>query len=156
MKNLLISVAAMLLFSCGQFADTESLKQELINTDLAFSKLSVEKGKNFAFSTYIHEKGILIRPNGLPYVGKSVLDSLQKLRPDTAYTLKWKPLFADAAQSGEMGYTHGVWHLSTKDTSLMGTYFTVWKKDENGNWKFILDGGNDGLGEDMEKMKDVF
>jgi ketosteroid isomerase-like protein len=156
MKNLLISVATMLFFSCGQSADTESIKQDLLNTDLAFSKLSVEKGKNHAFSDYIHEQGVLIRPNGLPYVGKSTLDSLQNLRPDTAYTLQWKPLYADAAQSGEMGYTYGVWQLTTKDTSLMGTYFTIWKKDEKGNWKFILDGGNDGLGEDMEKMKDVF
>jgi ketosteroid isomerase-like protein len=156
MKNTLIIVATLLLFSCSQPADTESIKQELINTDLAFSKLSLEKGKNHAFLNYIHDQGALIRKNGLPYVGKSTLDSLQKLRPDTAYTLKWKPLHADAAQSGEMGYTYGVWQLTTRDTSLMGTYFTVWKKDEKGNWKFILDGGNDGLGEDMEKMKDAF
>jgi ketosteroid isomerase-like protein len=27
-----------------------------------------------------------------------------------------------------------------------GTYVTIWKKGQNGNWKFVLDTGNQGLG----------
>jgi hypothetical protein len=26
-----------------------------------------------------------------------------------------------------------------------GTYVSIWKKDENGNWKWVLDTGNPGL-----------
>jgi ketosteroid isomerase-like protein len=29
---------------------------------------------------------------------------------------------------------------------LKGTYISVWKKDAAGNWKYVLDSGNKGIG----------
>jgi ketosteroid isomerase-like protein len=158
MKYLLpfLSIILILNISCNQNVDIEKVKKELMNADLEFSKLSVDKGKNLAFSEYIHPDGVLLRSNGMPLKGKATLDSMQQLSPDTGYTLKWKPLYVDASQSGEIGYTYGIWQMSTKDTSMMGTYATVWKKDSNGRWKFILDTGNDGLGKDEAKEKANF
>jgi ketosteroid isomerase-like protein len=153
MKNLTLLIISIILYSCTYKPDIEEIKKELINVDLEFSKLSIEKGKNYAFSYYIHNDGVLLRPDGMPLQGKAALDSLQLNRADTAYTLKWKPMYANASQSGELGYTYGVWLLTTADTSMMGTYATVWKKDEQAKWKFILDMGNDGLGEDEDKQR---
>jgi ketosteroid isomerase-like protein len=158
MKNLLFLLSFILLlnFSCSQKVDVEKIKEELMNADLEFSKLSIEKGKNQAFSDYVHPDGVLLRNDGMPLKGKASLDSMQMLRTDSGYSLKWKPVFADATQSGDLGYTYGIWLMTTKDTSMMGTYATVWKKDEYGNWKFILDTGNQGLGKDEAKEKTNF
>jgi ketosteroid isomerase-like protein len=50
------------------------------------------------------------------------------------------------AQSGELGYTYGFWtFIAQKDTSR-GTYLTIWKKNAMGQWKYIADTGNSGLG----------
>jgi ketosteroid isomerase-like protein len=34
-----------------------------------------------------------------------------------------------------------------KDTVLRGTYVSVWKKQKDGKWKFMLDTGNEGIGQ---------
>ena len=33
-----------------------------------------------------------------------------------------------------------------EEVTREGTYVTIWKKDADGNWKFVLDTGNQGLG----------
>ena len=71
-------------------------------------------------------------------------------RPDSGYTLTWKPLYADIAQSGELGYTYGIYEFKAMDPEgkpIMGngTYVSIWKKDQFGNWKLVLDTGNEGL-----------
>ena len=43
-------------------------------------------------------------------------------------------------------------HLVVPDKMILpiienGTYVSIWKKDESGNWKYILDSGNQGTGE---------
>jgi ketosteroid isomerase-like protein len=74
-------------------------------------------------------------------------------KPDTSFILSWEPLFADISKSNDLGYTYGVYKVqmdspegSTVDKE--GTYVTIWKKDKNGDWKFVLDTGNQGLGPD--------
>jgi ketosteroid isomerase-like protein len=53
------------------------------------------------------------------------------------------------ALSGELGYTYGIYEVRSRGgikTIGEGTYVTIWKKDRQGNWKFVLDAGNEGLG----------
>ena len=57
-------------------------------------------------------------------------------------TLTWEPIDAEVANSGELGYTWGNWKFVQKDTTYYGNYFTVWKKQIDGKWKVVLDGGN--------------
>jgi len=44
-----------------------------------------------------------------------------------------------------MGYTYGVYKVATADTTLMGTYLNVWRKQDDGKWKFVIDTGNPGI-----------
>jgi ketosteroid isomerase-like protein len=37
-----------------------------------------------------------------------------------------------------------------KDTIIYGTYISIWKKQSDGNWKFVLDSGNEGVGKEGE------
>jgi ketosteroid isomerase-like protein len=49
---------------------------------------------------------------------------------------------AEASISGDMGYTFGNWKFTKKDRVMYGNYSTIWKKQVNGSWKFVCDGGN--------------
>jgi ketosteroid isomerase-like protein len=124
-------------------------KQQLMNADLAFSKLSVEKGVKTAFLEYIDSNGVLLKPDNFPIAGADAIDYLIQMN-DSAYTLQWKPKDGAVAQSGEMGYTYGVYALkpSVKDTIIYGTYVSIWKKQSDGSWKFVLDSGNEGIGKE--------
>jgi ketosteroid isomerase-like protein len=54
--------------------------------------------------------------------------------------ITWQPFKAEA--SGDLGYTIGNWKYQTKDTIMYGNYCTIWKRQQDGNWKFVFDGGN--------------
>ena len=61
--------------------------------------------------------------------------------------LIWKPLNVFISESADLAYTYGTYTLTIKnDTSeTKGTYVSIWKKQENGTWKWVLDTGNEGL-----------
>lgn len=125
-------------------------KQELMNIDAQFSNLSETRGVNEAFLSYLSDDCVLLRPNNFPIVGKEISQVKYFSRPDSGYTLTWKPLYADIAQSGELGYTYGIYEFKAMDPEgkpIMGTgtYVSIWKKDQFGNWKLVLDTGNEGL-----------
>ena len=154
--KVIFSFLILLLLSCTEINTIESAKQELIETDKNFSKLSVEKGKNYAFLQYIDSEGVILKANSMPVEGKNRVSKMYENEPDSGYTLEWKPLNATISKSTDLGYTYGIWKYDNNDTLIWGTYVTIWKKNENGIWKFVLDSGNLGLGKNAEKVKEQF
>src|SRR4030095_6620296 len=96
---------------------------------------------------YVANDGVMLRPNHMPIVGKDSIRAYMFARPDTAFVLVWKPLYADISESGNLGYTYGTYHFAVKHSkeSEEGTYATVWKEQPDGSWKFVMDTGNPGL-----------
>jgi ketosteroid isomerase-like protein len=127
-------------------------KQEILYTDKAFSDLSKAYGMKHAFLEYAAEEAVILRENSLPQVGKSIIAERFKSISDSGFILTWEPQFADVAASGELGYSYGIFTTTSKDSLgnpvvEKGTYVSVWKKNNDGKWKFVLDTGNEGLGE---------
>ena len=123
---------------------------ELMAVDRDFARLSLEIGAHESFLAYIDDSCVLLRPNRQPVIGRKKIEEMYS-KPDTSFTLKWEPLFAEIAESGDLGYTYGIYTVemdSPEGNSVTrdGTYVTIWRKDANGNWKFVLDTGNQGLG----------
>ena len=77
----------------------------------------------------------------MPVIGKTALEKYWSDKPETK-DLSWEPYKAEAARSGDWGYSLGNWKLALKDTVLYGNYYTIWKKQADGKWKFTDDGGN--------------
>ena len=153
MYKFTVLLIAVILFSCRlpekkdvMAAPEEKLK--MMDADKAFSNLSKEKGMRKAFIQYMDDDGVLLRPGQYPLIGAEAIDFLTRIN-DTTFTLEWEPQKGYVAKSGELGYTFGVYSLtpSTKDTVIYGTYVSIWKKQPDGTWKFVLDTGNEGIGE---------
>jgi len=119
---------------------------EVIKADEAFSDMSRKTGMKKAFIEFIDNEGILLRPNHPPIIGADAIDFLSQVN-DSSYTLTWSPGGGEIATSGNLGYTYGIYMLATKDTILRGTYVSIWKKEKDGKWKFVLDSGNPGIGQ---------
>lgn len=117
----------------------------MMSADLAFSDMSKEKGMKKAFLEYIDNEGVLLRPNHPPIVGAYSIDYLSQLN-DSSFTLTWKPTSAMVANSADLGFTYGIYDLKLPDTTMHGTYVSIWKKQADGKWKFVLDSGNEGIG----------
>ena len=159
MNKFLLSVLLIFtMVSCDLFPRKKALptgialdKLNMMDADRAFSKMSEEKGMKNAFLEYIDSNGVLLRPNRQPIVGADAIDYLIQ-QNDSAYTLQWEPQNGTVAHSGDLGYTYGIYALKLKlqDTVIYGTYVSIWKKQANGQWKYVLDSGNEGVGEEQQ------
>lgn len=122
-----------------QHLDGGSDLKTLVNTEREFSKTSEAKGMRDAFLAFLADDGILFRPN--PVSGKKWWLE----RPPAAGLLTWEPIFADVSRAGDLGYTTGPWQFREKgrdDTEVAhGNFVTVWKKQADRTWKFVIDLG---------------
>jgi ketosteroid isomerase-like protein len=64
-----------------------------------------------------------------------------------SYQLEWTPEDGDVAVSGELAYTCGYFTATATEKNgdkkvSKGKYLNVWKKDEKGHWKLLVDMGN--------------
>jgi ketosteroid isomerase-like protein len=119
----------------------------LLQTDRDFSAMSVKDGMFKAFLSYIADDGVILRNNSFPSKGKELLKERFSAKSDTAFILSWEPLFEKISECGDIGYTYGLHTNTDKLTGEItrGTYITIWQKQKDGSWKFVLDTGTQGL-----------
>ncbi|MEX0635490.1 MAG: hypothetical protein WD135_01875 [Ferruginibacter sp.] len=129
-----------------KYPDPVEEKIRLLQSDKAFSNMSLEKGMNAAFIHFMDSNAVLLRKNYMPVIGMNTIDYLIQ-QNDTSYTIVWQSQNAIVSKSADMGFTYGVYavHPNNIDTVLYGTYVNIWKKDAQGDWKIILDSGNEGI-----------
>jgi ketosteroid isomerase-like protein len=146
MKKFIVCLMLVGIFGGVAFSQ-DKLERErlrLLELDAAFSRLSIEKGAGAAFAAHLAEDAVF-----LP-IGENLISGKQaivKYFSDGDSTLSWKPLKAEIAKSGDLGYTYGTSELSVKDKDgktqvRYYKYVSVWKRQKNGEWKLVLDMGN--------------
>ena len=130
----------VLLFSSAVSAQTGL--DEMIAAEKNFAAYSVAHSTKEAFLQFI-DTGAVMFEKGEPVNGFQLWTKKEK-RPGV---LRWRPRYAEIAASGDFGYTAGPWTFQpvtiTDSIVANGYFFTVWKKNKDGVWKFILDVGTD-------------
>jgi ketosteroid isomerase-like protein len=139
------------ILSCSKSSKkkTEGL---LLQTDKDFSAMAVTKGMHKAFLNYMADDGVVLRNNSYPTKGKKMLEERFAMKSDSAFLHSREPLFEKISSDGDLGYTYGI-HTSTNKITgeiTKGTYVTIWQKQIDGSWKFVVDTGNQGLSESSE------
>ena len=114
---------------------------QVINAEKAFAAYALEHNTKEAFLKYMDSTGVVFgkgKPQNAIEVWKA-----NKVSP---IKLLWTPAFAGISISGDLGFTTGPWEAkrSLNDTALAaGEFSSVWKKNSTGEWKNIVDLGND-------------
>jgi ketosteroid isomerase-like protein len=143
----ILMLAAIIISSCNtanQEVQTDTAKQaaeQIWSADTAMSNLATKEGFYQALLKYADDSVIVPREGKLPMIGKAEVAKGWSERP-MIKELTWKPIRAEAAQSGEIGYSFGYAIYQGKDTTTYTNYCTVWKKQKDGSWKFVYDAGN--------------
>jgi ketosteroid isomerase-like protein len=149
MKRILYLILPAFIFMACQNSknNCENDIKEVMNTDISFSDFSVKEGMKKAFIAYADEKAVLLRNNTMPIEGLDKIKTVLDKQLDTTYVLTWKPIFCDVSNSGDFAYTYGTYDFKPKSDTMIyqGTYCTIWKKQTDKTWKWVLDVGNDGL-----------
>jgi ketosteroid isomerase-like protein len=122
-------------------------EKDLIKTELQFSQYSLKHGMAGAFFNYIDDNGIALSASGPQkkdfYRQKMIKKPLEGWKSQ----LQWYPIFTSVSDSGDLGYNFGPYEYNItnptgKSRIFYGYFITIWKKQANGSWKFLFDGGN--------------
>jgi len=122
-------------------ADRAALREQVLAADRAFAARSVADGYTVAFTSWCAADAVIAGGSDFRWNAAGVAEALAGWAPGE--TLAWAPLLGSAAASGDLGYTVGTAeHRVTGKPSSFTKYLTIWVRQADGGWRFVLDGGN--------------
>jgi ketosteroid isomerase-like protein len=118
-------------------------KREIFETEQAFEAMAKEKGLSEAFAFFADSAASLNRGSYVIH-GKDSIRLFYLAQRYHGVNLEWKPDFVEVSSSADLGYTYGKFLYTTRDsigkeTCSNGIFHTVWKKQANGQWRFVWD-----------------
>jgi ketosteroid isomerase-like protein len=139
----------LIVYGCNSDMSQEKIieqwKNEILETEKQFDAMAQKEGISKAFLAFAAEDAVLMRNNNLT-IGKTDIRKrfdTQGSSNDNA-SLSWKPDFVDVSKSGDLGYTYGQYKYTVTDSlgntsTNEGVFHTVWKRQPDGDWKFVWD-----------------
>ncbi len=127
--------------------DPAALQAELLQVETDFCALAQREGVPIAFAHYAADNAAFFDLDPEQYRGQEAV-RLRFADAPAGAVLTWKPVEAEVAASGELGYTWGNYEYrgppDAEGQRRVGTghYVTIWKKQADGNWRFVLDTGS--------------
>jgi ketosteroid isomerase-like protein len=114
--------------------------------DRNFADLSVAQGYTVAFTAYVATDGTSVA--GPVYWGEDEVVGIAWAGWTPAETLAWTPTISGSTFSGDLAWSTGnaEYTLRNPDGSIaidsFSKYVTIWARQPDGSWRFLLDGGN--------------
>ena len=147
MKQLLLLILLVQLSTsigvCQQPKLASAALDSMAATERAFAATSLKEGIRASFMKFFADSALAFSPE--PYVFKEAAAKRPPPANPLARTLRWEPVAGDVSISGDMGYLMGPSTLTDnsqpKATPYYGFYLSVWKKQDDGTWKVIIDIG---------------
>jgi len=133
----------LMIVAFALVAQAQTPLQEMVQTEQAFARMAAEKTAREAFMAFIADDGLLFRPGAVN--GKKWMLERPLPPSDKRSLLAWQPNFAGMAAAGDLGFTTGPSEFKEdiKDDKppRYGHFVTLWKKQPDGSWKFVVDLG---------------
>lgn len=107
----------------------------VVAAERAFAADGYRLGVKKSFLAHMAPDAIVLQPD--PVNARETFLASPDDGPDDP-KLEWWPVWAGIAASGDLGFTTGPYSVGGK---RRGHYFTVWKKQADGQWKWVFDGG---------------
>ncbi len=148
MRNIWIGtmLTLIILTGCGiqtKEEKADQYRQEVLETERAFARMAAKEGVKAAFMAFAADDAVLLRGDRL-ITGKDAIEKYYGRRVQENVSLAWEPDFIGVAASGDLAYTYGTYHYraikTTGDTvHSQGIFHTVWRRGEDGKWKYVWD-----------------
>jgi len=150
-STLIVMIPLAVVFTgCEPPPDPAKELESLLATDREFAAVSVERGAAAAFREYLLEDALQLPAGSMPLKGRENIFR-EMLKGGDGYVLKWEPREGLVASSGDLGYTWGMYIVESQSVEgrdggqtkiSTGKYLNIWKKDDQGRWRVLVDTGN--------------
>jgi ketosteroid isomerase-like protein len=114
----------------------------LVDAELAFAQLGLERGVRAAFLAHFADDGVVFEP--APVRLRETWSARPAPADPRALKLEWKPAQAGMSRSRDMGYTTGPFvatNTARPGAVRQGVFFSVWQRNAAGMWQVVLDAG---------------
>ncbi len=141
MRKPILFVAAVALLASPAFSRERNDPRDglgyanpgaVVAAEVAFAKLAQEKGQWPAFLATATKEAVMFAPQ--PVYAQDFL----KGKPSPALAVKWQPHQVWSSCDGTLAVTRGAWQTGDKS----GYFTTVWQRQKNGSYKWLLDQGD--------------
>ncbi|MDB6094375.1 MAG: hypothetical protein JWM32_1937 [Verrucomicrobia bacterium] len=148
MKSPALLLAALLAVTPAALTaapSKEKLKAEIAAMEDAFCAMAQEKGVRAAFEYFAAPDVAFIDTDPRKYRGIEAVRA--RMGEDVpGATLKWSASFTDVSDDGTLGYNYGRFEsrrtaADGKATVHTGWFLTIWKRQPDGSWKYVMDNG---------------
>jgi ketosteroid isomerase-like protein len=128
-----------------RIGDPRASAAEVAATDIAFAAASVADGGALAIPAFAADTAAEAIGGGV-FCGLDQVTAAHAGDPPPAIAvLDWAPSDAVSTLSGDLGYTDGMFSVQLTRTGQVvarGTYLTVFQRQPDGSWKWILANSN--------------
>jgi len=141
MKSILLFPLLLATTVMAQEPDSSSALFNMREAERNFARESVISGRKASFVENFADESVV-------YTDKWITNGKQfsKEQKASPVVLKWEPEFMDISASRDFGISTGPWEAQEyrPNTAPVATgyFLTVWKKQSDGVWIVILDGGS--------------
>jgi ketosteroid isomerase-like protein len=140
----LLITTLLSVIMCGENMDLSEAKNNLTQTDKDFAEYARKNGIGKAFEYFAADSAVIFQDYSNPIKGRENIASLFSLSEGSS--LDWEPYFTEISASGDLGYTLGNYTATHTDDSghlqiTKGFYMTIWKKQADGQWRYVFDSG---------------
>lgn len=140
MKYVFALAGMLLLWSCHQ----ETSKEDIIAVEKQFEKKCKASGIANAFHDFADENAVMKLDNDSLIRGKEAIRNHFSQPRFQKATVTWDADFVELSKDGTLASTYGKYRWIISDSlgtkkEFKGVFHTVWKKQEDGSWKFIWD-----------------
>lgn len=136
-KSVNSSLAGAAMFLLASCAAPRATPEEIVAAERAFAAEGYANGIKRSFLAYSAPDAVIFGPEPVNAHESLNASPDEDLKEPRAH-LVWWPLYAGIADSGDLGFTTGPYAI---DQNRRGHYFTIWKKQPDGAWKWVLDAG---------------
>lgn len=124
-------------------ADAEAIRK----ADEAWAKAAEARNLD-AWMAFYTDDAVVLPPNEKTTTGKeNIRKSIAAMMELPGLSLTWQTTKTEAARSGDIGYSYGVYQMTFNDpkgkpVKDTGKTMIVWRKQPDGTWKSIVDTWN--------------
>ena len=152
MKTALLPTLIVLVVS----AASADVADEVRCREVGFSRAAEEQDLS-AFKSFIDADA--------RFVGSGVLRGVEQIGESWTYffqedgpTIKWRPQIVEVLRDGRLALSRGPYRVLTRDqegklVEQWGTFNSVWRLNDDGEWRVVFDAGNEAASEPDEATR---
>ncbi len=129
----------------GEPIDLDAERLAILEADRAWSETPPDVE---AFVSVFADGGRFLPPEAPEaHSREAIQEAVSGMFSLPGFSLSWSPNFAGVSQAGDLGYSIGAFEFTADDAegnpvTRNGKYTSVWRKQEDGQWKVVSDTPN--------------